>query len=424
MALPTPEGYRVMDEDELRRLLAGLPEIVDRLGGSSQAWRIREVGDGNLNLVFIVEGSQGGICVKQALPYVRLVGESWPLDLNRAFFEYRASVIQAEHCQGLVPQILHYDPALFLIVMELLSPHIIMRRGMIDAVVYPRFVEHITDYLARSLFFTSDLALPAVQRKAMIAEFCPNTDLCKITEDLIFTHPYMVHELNRWTSPQLDSWAAMWRGDDQLKLAISQLKVDFLSRAEALLHGDLHTGSIMVTDQETRIIDPEFAFVGPMAFDVGKLLGNLVLNYLSHDGHETRPHERDAYRDWVIQAIHGVWHGFASKFQDLWARNRTGDAYPRDLLPDGSPVFAQAQKAYMNRLWTDAVRYAGASMIRRTLGLAHNADLERIEDPNRRAACEKRVLELARDLVVNATSYVSIEQVTGRAQAVRARDLG
>ena len=39
-------------------------------------WRIREVGDGNLNLVFIVEGPAGGVVVKQALPYVRLVGES------------------------------------------------------------------------------------------------------------------------------------------------------------------------------------------------------------------------------------------------------------------------------------------------------------------------------------------------------------
>jgi 5-methylthioribose kinase len=298
-----------------------------------------------------------------------------------------------------------------------------MRRGMIDAVVYPNFVEHITDYLARSLFFTSDLALPALRKKAMIAEFSANTDLCKITEDLIFTHPYMIHELNRWTSPQLDRWAAIWRGDDQLKLAISRLKLDFLSHADALLHGDLHTGSIMVTQAETRVIDPEFAFVGPMAFDVGKLLGNLLLNFFSHDGHEARLGERDGYRDWVTRTTEAVWHRFATKFQELWTANRTGDAYPPDLLPDGSAIFAQAQADFLERLWTHAVRFAGAAMIRRTLGLAHNADLERIEDPDHRAACEKRVLELGRDLVVNARSYGSVEQVTGRARAIRDRDV-
>ncbi len=39
----------------------------------------REVGDGNINFVYILEGPTGGLCVKQALPYVRIVGESWPL---------------------------------------------------------------------------------------------------------------------------------------------------------------------------------------------------------------------------------------------------------------------------------------------------------------------------------------------------------
>ncbi len=29
--------------------------------------------------MYIVEGPSGGVCVKQALPYVRCVGEAWPL---------------------------------------------------------------------------------------------------------------------------------------------------------------------------------------------------------------------------------------------------------------------------------------------------------------------------------------------------------
>jgi len=55
--------------------LNGLPIARERLGGTAQAWTIREVGDGNLNLVFIIEGGASGLVVKQALPYVRLVGE-------------------------------------------------------------------------------------------------------------------------------------------------------------------------------------------------------------------------------------------------------------------------------------------------------------------------------------------------------------
>jgi len=49
---------------------------------------VSEVGDGNLNLVFIVSSSNKQVIVKQALPYVRCVGPSWPFPLSRAYFEY------------------------------------------------------------------------------------------------------------------------------------------------------------------------------------------------------------------------------------------------------------------------------------------------------------------------------------------------
>jgi len=75
---PRPDEYRILHEADLRDYLAGLPSVAARLGGAPAAWSISEVGDGNLNLVFIVKGDAGGIAVKQALPYVRLVGESWP----------------------------------------------------------------------------------------------------------------------------------------------------------------------------------------------------------------------------------------------------------------------------------------------------------------------------------------------------------
>ena len=46
---------------------------------STSSWSVEEVGDGNINFVYIVKGPSGALCVKQALPFVRCVGESWPL---------------------------------------------------------------------------------------------------------------------------------------------------------------------------------------------------------------------------------------------------------------------------------------------------------------------------------------------------------
>src|SRR5215831_12588037 len=97
MPLETPPGYHPLNEALLREFLHRLPEAAATLGGSPSDWKVNEVGDGNLNLVFLVEGPAGGICVKQALPYVRLVGESWPMTVKRAFFEHEYMRIQRPH---------------------------------------------------------------------------------------------------------------------------------------------------------------------------------------------------------------------------------------------------------------------------------------------------------------------------------------
>ena len=59
-------------------------------------------------------------------------------------------------------------------------------------------------------------------------------------------------------------------------------------------------------------------------------------------------------------------------------------------------------------------------MIRRTLGLAHNIDLETITDPNLRASCERRNLGLARELLAGAANFPDIAAVTARAAAIEA----
>ncbi len=40
--------------------------------------QVREVGDGNINFVYIVEGPSGAVVVKQGLPYIR-IAHDWPL---------------------------------------------------------------------------------------------------------------------------------------------------------------------------------------------------------------------------------------------------------------------------------------------------------------------------------------------------------
>jgi 5-methylthioribose kinase len=418
---PRPEQYRILKEADLRDYLSGISEIAGTLGGPPGDWTISEVGDGNLNLVFIVRGSTGGIAVKQALPYVRLVGESWPLPLSRSHYECRALKHQARLAPKLVPAVLHQNEALALVAMELLEPHIIMRKGLVAGTLYPRFVDDITTFLARTLFFSSDLAAPAAEKKEGIAAFAGNHALCKITEDLIFTDPYRVAGQNRWTSPWLDATAARFREDLDAHVAISRLKLKFMGAPEALIHGDLHTGSIMVTERETRVIDPEFAFYGPMGFDIGAVIGNLLMAYLASPGHERSAGDRQAFETWVLETIEAVWTEFARKFLELWRSEANGDAYPVTLFLGvaGARRLEAERQAHIARLFADTVGFAAAKTIRRILGLAHNIDFELIADERLRAICEARSLRLARDMLVNTASFPSIAVVIRAARQMR-----
>ena len=148
-----------LSEQTVRTFLAPLAEVSALLGGDATQWTVREVGDGNLNLVFIVKGPKGGIVVKHSLPSVRMVGESWPLPLDRIFFEYEALKIQSAAVPHLVPKLYHFDRGMAAIVMELLEPHLILRKGLIGGIRYPKLAEDVATFAAGTLFATpSNLA--------------------------------------------------------------------------------------------------------------------------------------------------------------------------------------------------------------------------------------------------------------------------
>jgi 5-methylthioribose kinase len=412
--------YAPVDGSGLASALAEIPAVRKRLGGEPSDWRIREVGDGNLNLVFIVEGPTAGVVVKQALPYVRLVGESWPLPLERSWFEYNALTEEARYAGRLTPEVFHFDRAQAMIVMEYLHPHVIMRKGLIRGIEYPRFADDIAEFLAATLFSTSVLAGTAAEHKARAELFAPNTALCKITEDLVFTDPYREAPLNRWTRPYLDAQKRAFERDSALKVAAQARKYQFMTDAQALIHGDLHTGSIMVTVDDTRVIDPEFALIGPIGFDVGAVIGNLLLAFFAQEGHEAAPGARDAYRDWILMQAEKVWSGFHRRFLELWRAAPSGDAYPASLFnSDEDRALMEKERArFMRALFEDTLAFAGAKMIRRILGLAHVEDLEAIADPERRARCEAKALRLARELLVCPKDFSGLADVASAARTV------
>lgn len=404
-------SFEALKVDTLPSRLGGIEAIRERLGDDPSKWRAREVGDGNLNLVFIVEGERGGVVVKQALPYVRLVGESWPLPLKRTFFEYHALIRQEARAPGLVPQVFHFDRNQALIAMEYLTPHVILRRALIDGRQLPYLARDMALFMARTLFRGSDLSMTARERKADLALFADNVELCDITENLVFSDPYFEAEMNFHTSPQLDTLVAELRADRDLKVVSQRMKHIFASRAETMVHGDLHTGAIMVTEDDTRVIDAEFSFYGPMSFDVGMLFANFWMAYFSQAGHEEGG-SREPMRAYLLDVLEECWSGFRTEFSRLWRNERNGILYQKSLFEDQGDGLAseQALNEVLHQLWVELLGFAGIEIHRRILGLAHNADFEMIADRDLRARCEARALKFGRQLAVNRARIHSMSE--------------
>ncbi len=389
-------SYRALDSTTVVDYLRGQPVLAAHLPLDAPL-HASEVGDGNLNQVFIVRSDSEPaqtVVLKQALPYLRVAGESWPLTRERMRFESQALIKHNELAPGLAPQVYLYDDALSLVVMEDLSHLQVMRRPLVARQRFPNFADHISTFLARTLFFTSDLYLTGPEKKLLQAKFI-NPHLCEIQEKFVFTNPFMTAPENNW-NPLVDDAVQAVRRNSALKLALAEMKAGYMSNGQALIHSDLHTGSIMADAQETRVIDPEFAFFGPMGFDVGAVLENLVLNYLAHFAHTPDPAVRAEYQAYLLGLVREIWTQFAAKFDALWLAEPRGDLMPAAYwaYPGGADAFAEFRRRYIANLLHDTAGYGGAKMLRRMMGIVSVWDITSIADPAQRAVAERLAIRI------------------------------
>ena len=221
--------------------------------------------------------------------------------------------------------------------------------------------EHVGKYLAETLFKSAPYASrEKVPRR--IESRLAVTKPCALTEQVIFTEPYGVFENNKWTH-ELNDIVREIQSDGELKVAITELKAKFINECEALLHGDLHTGSIMCGERSTYVIDHEFAFYGPMAFDIGAFIANLYLAYYASDG---LGHSEN-HKKYLQCMIKDVLIRFVSDFsRSVFWRPQTADrktlAVSRILpcfphIPAAHPnrSIRRMRNTFNNRSWSSSV---------------------------------------------------------------------
>lgn len=341
---------------------------------------VSEIGDGNINYVFRVRAQdEKSLIVKQADKFIRSSGNAADTDRNRI----EAQILQLEHrlSPSHIPTIYLYDPVMCCVIMEDIGDHENLRYALMAHKVFPTLGRDMGEFLADTLIPTSDLLLTPAQKKAAVKDYI-NPSMCDISERLVFTHPYTNSQGRNKPFPPNQAWLEReLYQDEALKLAAAKLKSRFMDNAQALIHGDLHSGSIFVKPGSTMVLDPEFAFYGPAGYDIGNVMAHFAIAWAAAEASMESTPEKDRYlqflEDTMVTTL-TVFHGRAMEL----AQGAT------DPMLQG-PGFITW---FLGDMVSDAAGYAGTEIIRRVIGSAQVKDLTTLAERARLRAERTAVL--------------------------------
>ena len=362
-----------------------------------------EIGDGNINYVFRVRSRANGksIIVKQADRLLRSSGR--PLDITRSKREAEALRIYAGFTPQFIPQIYAYDDTMSAICMEDISYCGNLRKELMAGhSLSPRFAENAASFLADAVFPTSDLFLPPEEKKERVKAFI-NPELCAISETLVFSEPYCNGKNRNRITPGNEAFIQKTLyNDEALKAEVASLRETFMNKAEALIHGDLHTGSIFIgnntgtaidnngtTEPCMKIIDPEFAFYGPIGYDLGNIIAHLYCAWMYAAFTREKRSAADKFIERIAAAIEALPQLFTAKALE---RCKT--------VPLSDPLY---NKRYIRRrlaeIVTDAYGFAGTEIIRRAVGDTKTAEFDAMGQDPRRITMERIIIKMACALI-------------------------
>lgn len=350
---------------------------------------VQEISDGKINHVYRLVGENHTLIYKQAVPYARTEGELMPLTLDRVRVEAR--VLQAYHkiLPGSVPVVLLLDEGMAIVVTEDMAPMEVGRTALINGRETSVFAEDIGVFSAKTTFYTSDFYLNSTVKKEMNASLM-NPGMRQLTEELVFDRPYRVDESNFYEDGMKNDVLFLSR-DQKLRLEVAKLKHKFMTKADALIHGDLHSGAIFMGEDRTVVFDTEFACFGPFGYDLGNFIANLYLNGFGSPEFLTKRYNQSLE----------TWYAFSDTFTKLW-RNESADSYTQ---VDGYLTHV------LQEIFSDMLGYAGCELIRRSIGLAQIDDLNLEKDEQKRMFRRKRAMELGKYLIVERHDISSLEEL-------------
>ncbi|HCX34264.1 MAG TPA: aminoglycoside phosphotransferase [Rhodocyclaceae bacterium] len=209
-------------------------------GVSSDIWR--------------VDTCRGPVCVKRALPKLRVLADWWA-PIERNVYEARWMRVANQAVPGCAPELFGQHPGLGVLVMGYLPPpdYLLWKHALRDGNADPALARTLGRTVARIHAYSA-------ARVDLAAQF----DAGAIFHD-IRLEPYLVATARR----HADLASALLR-----LVAVTQ------AHAVALVHGDVSPKNILVGPRGPVLLDAECACWGDPAFDLAFCLNHLLLKCL------------------------------------------------------------------------------------------------------------------------------------------------
>ncbi len=225
-------------------------------------------GEGNMNLVLRVKSNLRSVILKQSKPYVRKYPQI-PAPINRIEIEktYYSLIGCDPILKSFSPKVLAYYPENHLLITEDLgtgSDFCFLYKG--KNILEPETLNGLADYLN---------ALHGME----INDFPDNSAMKILNHEHIFNFPFAEENGFDLDSIQqgLQEASMTFKKDIELKNALTELGMRYLSDGNTLLQGDFYPGSWLKVEGGLKIIDPEFGFMGDKEFDLGVLFAHFEL---------------------------------------------------------------------------------------------------------------------------------------------------
>ncbi|MBP2028522.1 5-methylthioribose kinase [Acetoanaerobium pronyense] len=350
---------------------------------------VSEIGDGNINYVFKAfdKKSNKSIVIKQADKLLR--SSQRPLDIDRSRIEAEVMMFYSMVAKDYVPYIYDYDKVMCALTMEDISDCENLRHGLMKCKIYKNFAEDITTFMVNTLVPTMDIAMNPWEKKENVKRYT-NIELCDITEKLVFTDPYTnFYETNIVLDESKDFVDKEIYKDEELIFEAGKLKYKFMNNPQSLIHGDLHSGSIFVNDSKTKVIDPEFAFYGPIGYDVGNVVGNLFFSYIYTEIMVENKDDKNNFLSWLEITISEIIDKFIEKFNIAYD----------NLVIDPVAKNELYKKWMIDSILEDTAGMAGTEIIRRTIGDSKVIEIESIVNIEDRVLADKFLILLGKALI-------------------------